>query len=75
MENVLIVGIMPGPKEPKLTMNSFIDPLVHAYKGWKIPTSHSILKHVTVRLCVCSISSDIPATRKLVGFRPFCLTL
>lgn len=72
MENIIIVSVIPGPKEPKLIMNSFIGPLVQelnsAYKGWKIPTNHPILKHVTVRLCVGCISSDIPATRKLCGF-------
>ena len=72
MENIIIVGVIPGPKEPKFTMNSFIGSLVQelnsAYKGWKIPTNHPMLKHVTVRLCVGWISSDIPATRKLCGF-------
>ena len=28
MENIILCGIIPGPKEPKLTMNSFISPLV-----------------------------------------------
>ena len=41
MENVIVIGIIPGPKEPKLTMNSFIGPLVNelnsAYRGWRIP--------------------------------------
>ena len=27
-ENVLTVGILPGPHEPKLNMNTFLDPLV-----------------------------------------------
>ena len=32
MENIIIVGVIPGPKEPKLTMNSFIGPLVQELK-------------------------------------------
>lgn len=28
MENIIIMGVIPGPKEPKLTMNSFIGPPV-----------------------------------------------
>ena len=72
MENVIIVGIIPGTKEPKLTMNSFIGPLVKelnsAYKGWCIPTNHPILKTVIVRLCIGCVTCDIPATRKLCGF-------
>jgi len=72
MENIIIVGLIPGPKEPKLTMNSYIGPLVQdlqsAYRGWQIPTNHPILKTVTVKLCIGCIVCDIPATRKLCGF-------
>ena len=28
-ENVLIVGVIPGPKEPSLHVNSYLGPLVH----------------------------------------------
>ena len=31
-ENVLLVGILPGPSEPKLTVNSYIAPLVEELK-------------------------------------------
>ena len=31
-ENVLLVGIMPGPKEPRLTVNGYITPLVEELK-------------------------------------------
>ena len=35
-ENVIIVGIIPGPTEPKLTMNSFLRPLVtDLQKFWR----------------------------------------
>ena len=72
LENIIIAGLVPGPKEPKLTMNSYIGPLVQdlqsVYRGWQIPTNHPFLKYVTVRLCVGIIACDIPATRKLVGF-------
>lgn len=27
-ENVILVGLIPGPKEPPLTINSYITPLV-----------------------------------------------
>jgi len=72
MENIILCGIIPGPKEPKLTMNSFVSPLVKelsdAYRGWVIPTKHPVLKTVYIRLCVGSVVCDIPATRKLCGF-------
>lgn len=36
LENILLVGIMPGPCEPKLTMNSFLAPLVLELKeAWE----------------------------------------
>ena len=64
-------GIIPGPKEPKFTIKSFIALLVQelnsAYNGWMIP-KHPVLKSVCVRLCVGSVVCDIPATRKLCGF-------
>jgi len=28
LENVMLVGIIPGPHEPKLTINSYLQPLV-----------------------------------------------
>jgi len=71
MENIIIVGIIPGPKKPKLTMNLFIGPLVNelnnAFKGWHIPTNHPVLKSVLIRLCIGCVTCDIPATRKLCG--------
>ena len=72
IENIILVGVIPGPKEPHLLMNSYITPLVQeltaAYKGWIIPTKHTIVKSVCIRLCIGCIVSDIPATRKLCGF-------
>lgn len=72
IENIILSGIIPGPKEPKLTMNPFIAPLVQelndAFKGWVIATNHPILKTVCIRLCVGIVVCDIPATRKLCGF-------
>ena len=64
--------MIPGPKEPHLIMNSYITPLVQeltsAYKGWIIPTKHSIMRSVCIRLCIDCVVCDIPATRKLCGF-------
>lgn len=48
MENVILCGIISEPKEPKLTMNSFIGLLVKelndAYKRWMIPTKNPVLR-------------------------------
>ena len=69
-QNIILVGVIPGPKEPSLTMNSFLKPLVSDFlKLWqgvvmKNPHSCPIL----VRGALLCCSSDIPANRKLCGF-------
>ena len=74
-ENIIIVGTMPGPREPKLTINTYLKPLVNElltlWKGVSIETSKSLFGARTVRVALCCISCDIPATRKLCGFYGF----
>ena len=71
IENVILAGIIPGPKEPK-NMNSLLDPIVSdlnkLFNGvmMKNPTSLSTVRAV-LSCCVC----DMPATRKLCGFLSF----
>ena len=47
-ENIILAGIIPGPKEPKLTLNSFLKPLVEDLKefwsGITIPCNNHPLK-------------------------------
>lgn len=68
-ENVILVGVLPGPHEPSLHMNSFIEPLVRQllklWNGVEMFTPDGIKKIQAALLCV---SSDIPASRKLSGF-------
>ena len=70
-ENVILVGIIPGPKEPSLSMNSYLGPLVaelqHAWQsGLQLTTAHGTT--ITLRLALSCVSSDIPASRKVCGF-------
>lgn len=71
IDNIIIVGCIPGPKEPKLTVNPFLKPLVdellELWNGIFIKTE-SIFGITPVRCMLTSISADIPATRKLCGF-------
>jgi len=64
--------LIPGPKEPKLTVNSFLYPLVEELKelwfGVMFECPYHPLKNVCVRAALTCCSSDIPATRKLCGF-------
>ena len=70
-DNVILVGIIPGPKEPKLNINSYLTPLVleleEAWKeGFIVKSPQGI--EITVRLALSCVSCDIPASRKVCGF-------
>ena len=78
MENVILLAVIPGPKEPKLTVNSFLAPIVEELQElWKgVPILlGSMNKTVIVRLAVICIACDIPAARKICGFAGHMATL
>jgi hypothetical protein len=68
-ENMILVGIIPGPHEPSLHINSFLEPLVQdllkLWKGIEMPTTEGTQ---VLRAALLCNSSDIPATRKVGGF-------
>ena len=70
-ENVLIAGVLPGPKEPHLSeMNSYLRPLVKElnslwYDGF---TMQHKGKSITIHAALLATVCDIPATAKLGGF-------
>ena len=69
-ENVLLVGIVPGPKEPLLHINSYLRPLVDEvkllWKGVCLKNSRSVT--ILVRGALLCVGCDIPAARKVGGF-------
>ena len=70
-ENVIVVGIIPGPSEPSLTMNSYLFPLVQELqKAWStgIIVRAPCNSEITIRLALCCVACDIPASRKVCGF-------
>ena len=70
-ENVMLVGVIPGPFEPKLTVNSYLSPLVEELKqSWEEGLSLTTFSGtaVTVRALLSCVSCDIPASRKVCGF-------
>ena len=72
VENVLLVGIMPGPKEPKtFEINSYLKPLVddllELYVGVQMRTFERP-QGVRVRAALFNVACDIPASRKVSGF-------
>lgn len=70
-ENILIAGIIPGPKEPSASeMNSYLRPLVKELNSlW---SDGFIMQHkgkdVTIHAALLATVCDIPATAKLGGF-------
>ena len=70
-ENIIIVGVIPCPKEPKKTINSYLSPLVmelnEAWKhGFDVFSPENI--SVRIKLALTCVTCDIPATRKVCEF-------
>ena len=80
LENVIIVGVIPGPSEPSHDINSFLEPLVsellNFWVGMKLNvcTSSGITEEV-VRCALLCISCDLPAGRKVCGFLSYTAKL
>ena len=70
--NLILVGIIPGPNEPKHVMNTYLAPMIKdlqdLWKGvdMKLPTGNKV-----VRAALLCTGCDIPASKKLCGFRGF----
>ena len=71
-QNVILVGILPGPSEPKHDINSYIEPLVEELQdfwvGVKLAVNSSIYSDIVVRCALLCIACDLPAGQKLCGF-------
>ena len=71
-ENVIIVGIIPGPKEPKGDINSFLKPLVDElidfWDGVIFEDSCLPGGMLKLRVALLSLCCDVPAARKCGGF-------
>ena len=73
LENICLVGLIPGPREPELTVNSYLDPLVQDLKKFWNGVQLSVscgtnTERKLVRSAVICCSCDLPAGRKLCGF-------
>lgn len=71
-ENVVLVGLIPGPSEPPIHINSYLDPLVEELKSLfsdgMLVTSPDFSDPVTIRAALICSACDIPACRKVLGF-------
>ena len=73
-ENIIVAGIVPEmSKEPK-SLNTFLAPIVNElqalWKGVKLSTSSSDIP-LTYRGALLLASADLPAIRKLCGFKGY----
>ena len=71
-EYVMLVGIIPGPSEPKITINSYLEPLVKELcllweEGLTLKI-HSVSELQKVRCALLCVACDLPASRKVCGF-------
>ena len=66
----ILVGVLPGPHEPKLTVNTYLEPLVNdLLKFWR-GVSLYVNGHgeTNVRCALLCVACDSPAGRKACGF-------
>ena len=72
--NIILCGVIPGPSEPALTLNSYLTPLCddlrQFWEGITLPVAVNKAANVNVfvRLALACISCDLPASRKVCGF-------
>ena len=70
IENIILLGIIPGPKEPKKHVNSFLTPLMaelrELWQGVILQSSGG--NSVVVRGALLCVACDLPASRKVSGF-------
>ena len=68
--NLIVVGIIPGPHEPSVTINSYLSPLVDELnKLWKGVTMKLPNGEKTIHAAFLCTGCDIPAGKKLCGFK------
>lgn len=72
-ENIILLAIIPGPKEPKLHMNLYLTPLIEElHKLWNGVLLTAVLPcgemPIRVRAALSCVVCDIPASRKVCGF-------
>ena len=71
-ENLIIVGLIPGPHEPSLSINSFLEPLVSELKKLWVGVKVKIKgTEQTIKGALLLIGCDIPASKKVCGFKAF----
>lgn len=80
-ENIILLGIIPGPSEPEHDINNYLQPLVdELLKLWKgvrfmayLPSGKK--DEILIRCALLCVACDLPAGRKVCGFLCHSATL
>ena len=70
-ENVILVGLIPGPHEPKRDINTFLRPLVDDLCRLWVGVQFNICSLKSSKIIRCAlicVACDLPADAKFVGF-------
>lgn len=68
-ENIIIVGIIPGPSEPSMNINTYLKPLIDDLKRLWLGVNISINgESRTIHAALSCLACDVPAARKVGGF-------
>ena len=69
-ENVVLLGLIPGPSEPPLNINTYLTPfVVDLLALWQgVPFLMADKSTVTIRCALLCVACDLPAGRKVCGF-------
>ena len=69
-KNVLLIGLIPGPKEPDHDMNTFLDPFAEELNTfWEgVEMLHDVGHKTVIRCALLGVACDLPAGRKVCGF-------
>lgn len=70
-ENVLLIGVLPGPNESSHDINTFLQPLVDEFNKFWTGICMTVHGYATEKLVKCALlcgTCDIPAGRKAFGF-------
>ena len=77
-ENVILVGIIPGPHEPAISINSYLSPLVSDLLDlWRGVQLRQPGTDITTRFrcALLGVACDLPAGRKTCGFLSYSANL
>ena len=68
-ENTILIGLIPGPKEPEHNINTFLNPLVKELIAlWSGKSMQVVGKNRLVKCALLCVACDLPAGRKTCGF-------